>query len=138
MRLSFPFQYRGEGYLGRIYRPYAQVTLSSDKIDEWIPIELIVDTGADYTLLPKKYSSLLQINLKSDCRVEKTFGVGGREIVYQCKSRVKFKIASFERIIPVGFLDRDDIPPLLGRLQALELLSLVIKNKIVEINHEAT
>lgn len=135
MKLSFPFQYRGEGYLGKIYRPYVQVWLSSSEIDEWIPIEMIVDTGADYTLLPKKYAALLQINLNSDCRIEKTFGVGGKEVVYQCRLKVKLRVTTFEKIIPVGFLDRDDIPPLLGRLQALELLGLIIKNKVVEIEH---
>lgn len=131
--LSTPFQFRGEGYLGKIFRPYIQVLISSNKIDEWIPVEMIVDTGADYTLLPKRYAEILQINLKKECRLEKTYGVGGKEIVYQCRSNTKLKIGNFERVIPVGFLDRDNIPPLLGRLQALEALSLIMKDRITNL-----
>lgn len=130
---STPFQFRGEGYLGKIYRPYIKILISSNKIDEWIPIEIIVDTGADYTLLPKRYADLLQISLKRDCRIEKTFGVGGNEIVYQCKQEVRVQIGDFKRVIPVGFLDRDNIPPLLGRLQALEILKLIMRNKTTEL-----
>ena len=129
--LSTPFSFKGEGYLGRIYRPYIQVLISSNKIDELIPIEMIVDTGADYTLLPKSYAPLLNINLKKDCIIDKAYGVGGKETIYLCKNCVLIKIEDFKKIIPVGFLDQDDIPALLGRLQALEILKLTMKNMTV-------
>lgn len=127
--LSSPFDYRGEGYLGKIYRPYIQILLTSKNIDELIPVEVLVDTGADYTLLPKRYADLLNINLLKECRVDKTQGIGGEEKIYLCKNLVVLKISDFKKKIPVGFLERDNIPPLLGRLEALEVLVLVMKNR---------
>lgn len=130
--LSSPFSFRGDGYLGKIYRPYIQIFISSNKINEWIPTEMIVDTGADYTLFPKRYTQLLGINLNKDCKAEETQGVGGKEKIYLCKKSVFIKIGAFKKQIPVGFLNRDNIPSLLGRLQSLEILTLIMKNKTIQ------
>ncbi len=128
--LSSPFRFRGEGYLGKIYRPYLVIEITSKKIKEWIPLEVLVDTGADYTLLPKKYAGLLGINIEKECRAENTYGIGGREKIYLCKNKVVVKIGSFTKTVPVGFLSRDDVQALLGRLQALEVLTLIMKQCI--------
>lgn len=127
--ISSRFSFRGEGVLGKIYRPYVQILITSNKIDEWIPVEMIVDTGADYSLFPKRYAELLRIELETECFLEDTYGVGGKEAIYLYKKGVGIKIGSYETRIPVGFLNRNDIPALLGRLQCLELLTLVMKDK---------
>lgn len=129
--LSSPFSFRGDGYLGKIYRPYIQILISSNKINEWIPTEMIVDTGADYTLFPKRYAQLLGINFNKDCREEETQGVGGKEKIYLCKKNILIKFGAFKKQIPVGFLNSDNIPSLLGRLQALEILTLIMKDKTI-------
>lgn len=133
--LSSPFSFKGEGYLGKIYRPYVQVLITSRKIDEWIPTEMIVDTGADYTLFPKKYAQLLLINLEKECKLDITYGVGGQERIYLCKKGVNIKIGNFEKEIPVGFLNRDNIPALLGRLHIIEILKLTLENMIVTFEY---
>lgn len=94
---------------------------------------MIVDTGADYTLLPKRYAQLLGISLNKNCQAEETQGVGGKEKIYLCKKSILIKIGVFKRQIPVGFLNRDNIPSLLGRLQALEILTLIMKKKIIQL-----
>ena len=134
--VSSPFSFRGKSYLGKIYRPYLQVFLSSDKIDEWIPVEILVDTGADYSLFPKRYADLLGIDLQKDCFYETTYGVGGKEGIYLCKKDIKIKIGSFEKEIPGGFLERDEVPPLLGRLGCLEVLTLIMKNRTTILEAE--
>lgn len=131
--LSSPFKERGQGYLGKIYRPYIEILITSRKIDEWIPIEILIDTGADYTLLPKRYAELLGVNLEKDCYQDKTLGVGGQEKIYLYKKGIMIKLASFKREIPVGFLNRDNVPPLLGRLECLEVLTLIMKDKITTL-----
>lgn len=126
---SSPFSFRGESYLGKIYRPYIKILVTSVHIDEWIPVEMIVDTGADYTLFPRRYAQLLDINLHISCKAEETHGVGGKERIYLLKKGVHIKISKFKKEIPIGFLDRDDIPPLLGRLKSLEELILIMKHR---------
>ena len=127
---SFPFSFRGIGYLGKIYRPYLQVLITSEKINEWIPVEAIVDTGADYCLLPKKFAGILGINMEKECYVEDTAGVGGKKSVYLYKKGICIKINKWKRTVPVGFLEDDNVPILLGRLGCLEILTLVMKQRV--------
>lgn len=126
--LSSPFSFRGESFLGKIYRPYAQFLISSDKINEWIPIEMIIDTGADYSLFPKRYSELLDVDLERDCFSQATYGVGGKEGIFLYKKRIWIKTEKWKERIPVGFLSRNDVPPLLGRLKCLEDLILIMRD----------
>ncbi|MBI3335845.1 MAG: aspartyl protease family protein, partial [Candidatus Portnoybacteria bacterium] len=79
---------------------------------------LIVDTGADYTVLPHSASFDLGINVKKDCKQYYTSGIGGREVIYFTQ-KIQVKLGTREIKIPLGFLNRDDIPPLLGRYQCL-------------------
>lgn len=118
MALSFSFERDHSPILGTIYRPVVQVFFLS-KNGRWFETWMIVDTGADYTLLPKYFSKRLGVDLKKDCKLFGTIGIGGKEKVYFLKS-IKAKLGAWERTIPVGFLDRDDIPPLLGRHLFLE------------------
>lgn len=124
---SEPFTYKGKTYLGKIFRPYLHIFLYSKARRAWQPVEILVDTGADYTLLPKTYAQVLGIIFETDCRPEITVGVGGKETVYQYK-KLPVKVGSWKTNVPVGFLNRDDFPPVLGRLNCLEDLELVMKD----------
>lgn len=93
----------------------------------WLPVNMVVDSGADYTLLPRKYALILDVDLGKDCLVETSLGVGGSETVYLYK-KLLIKMGSWQNEIPVGFLERDDIPALLGRLEFIEILRVVFEN----------
>ena len=125
---SFPFTFIGQTKLGRIYRPFAIISAYAKQRKKWQPLEMIIDTGADYSLFPKKYAGILGVNLLKECLVETTLGIGGAETVYQYRN-LPIRIGNWEKQIPVGFLERNDIPPLLGRLECLESLRLVFENK---------
>jgi len=51
-----PFKKIAKSYLGQIFRPYVLVSLNSVRKNEWLPTEMVVDSGADYTLLPNRYA----------------------------------------------------------------------------------
>lgn len=121
--LKFPFERRPSSIFGKVFRPIAKVSFWSNKIKQWVEIIMIVDTGADYTLLPRFYSLDLGIDLKKQCTPYSTRGIGGTEKVYIFK-RAKVKLGKWERVIPIGFLNRNDIPPLLGRQDFLESLKV--------------
>lgn len=125
---SFPFAFIGNTKLGKVYRPYAIISVYSNTRKKWRSLEVIIDSGADYTLLPNKYAEILGIDLLKDCDVETTLGVGGAETVYQYKN-LRVKIGNLELKIPAGFLERNDIPPLLGRLDCLETFRLVFEKQ---------
>ena len=86
---------------------------------------MLVDTGADYTLLPQHYASHLGIHLDRDRHVFETMGIGGSERVYLVR-RWPMQLGPWEREIPLGFLTRNDIPPLLGRQACLETFRLTL------------
>jgi len=119
MALKFAFKKEKSPILGIIYRPITQVFFWSEKDKYWSEIWMIVDTGADYTLLPRYLANDLGINLKKDCRTFLTKGIGGNEKVYFLP-KIKVKLGKWKRIIPIGFLDRNEIPPLMGRHLFLE------------------
>jgi hypothetical protein len=128
MRIAqFPFTKIGKGPLGEIFRPYARVLIFAKKKKIWLPANMVVDSGADYTLLPRKYAIALGIDLAQECIAETTLGVGGSETVYLYK-RLLVKMGSWQKEIPVGFLERDDIPALLGRLDFMEVLKITFED----------
>src|SRR3990167_6760207 len=128
MAVTFSFERRSSPVLGEIYRPVAKVFFYSNSKKNWYGIWMIVDTGADYSLLPKHLSKRLGVNLQSDCRVFNTAGIGGVEKVFFLKS-LKARLGKWERNVPVGFLNRDNIPPLLGRHLFLESFDVVFSSK---------
>ncbi len=124
MQVRFPFEIKSSGIFGPIQRPVAKVDFWSKLTSDWVEIIMLVDTGADYTLLPKFYAEDLGINLETDAKPYPTFGVGGSETVYVLK-KMNVKLGRWEFPIPVGFLERDNIPPLLGRQDFLEDFKVV-------------
>lgn len=128
LEIKFPFKFVGKTRLGKIYRPYAIVLLFSKARRKWQPVEMVIDTGADYCLLPKRYAEVLGINLYKECIKEKTLGIGGTETVYQYRN-LPIRIGDWQKEIPVGFLDRASVPSLLGRLACLELFRLTFENR---------
>ena len=124
MDVKFSFEDAGKGVLGRVFRPIARVTFKSPTVEKWVDVWMIVDSGADYTILPRHFSDKLRISFERDCIKDVTKGIGGEQVVYLCKQKIQVKIGSFERKVPVAFLDSDEVPPLLGRLGFLETFDI--------------
>jgi len=127
MVLKFPFRTEKSSILGKIYRPVVKVFFWTDKIRQWTEVWMIVDTGADYTLLPRFMANKLGIDLEKDCKIFNTYGIGGTERVYFLP-KIKTKLGDCVRIIPVGFLERDEIPSLMGRHLFLETFETVFSS----------
>jgi len=81
---------------------------------------MVVDTGADYTIVPQHISKKLRISLERECYKDITFGVGGNQVIYFLKNKITAKIGNLERKIPLAFFDNNEVPALLGRLGFLE------------------
>ena len=125
--VQFNFEKAPSSIFGSVFRPIALVYFYAKKNDIWIPIWGIVDSGADYTLLPKGYAEKLGIDLIKDCEEYETFGIGGEE-----KSRIFrdgiLRIGDWKRKAPIGFLQSNNVPPLFGRQGFLETLEVILKN----------
>lgn len=128
MQVRFPFEEQKTQIFGVVRRPVADVLFWSKDLSDWFPVKMVVDTGADYTILPKWVAAKLGVNVKKDCRKFTTIGVGGRQNVYVVSGGWKVKLGEWEKIITLGFLGGNNIPPLLGRINCLELLKVTLEN----------
>lgn len=96
---------------------------------------MMVDTGADYTIIPRHFSQKLRISLEKDCFKDVAFGVGGNQTIYFYKAKIAAKIGNLERKIPLAFFDNNEVPGLLGRLGFLETFNTEFrKNHFVTFN----
>ena len=129
MAISFLFKKEKSSLLGVIYRPIATVFFQNTKTGVFKPITMLVDTGADYTLLPRFLAQSLGVSLTKDCQMLKTTGVGGQQTVFFFKGKIKVELGNWQREIPLGFLDTDFIPPLLGRHEFFETFKTVFDNR---------
>lgn len=127
MKISFPFEYITANTFGKIYRPYATLYVLNKNTGTYIKRILIVDTGADFTLFPRINASLFGVDINKETEKSQTFGIGGKETVYLYKN-LPIKIGEVNLKIPVGFIDRNDVPALLGRQHFLELFEVLLKD----------
>ncbi len=128
MKLTFPFEPETSGLFGHVYRPVIQCDFWSLRLQKWITIDTLIDTGADYSLLPHFLAYNLGIDLKKDCKRIQTMGVGGGETVYfYPKCKIHLGRRSF--FIPLGFLSHDDIPALLGRQECLDRFKILLDKR---------
>lgn len=130
MDVKFDYRYGGKGFFGAVYRPVAKVSFQSPVEDKlWVSTWMVVDTGADFTVLPRYISKDLGVSLETDCVVDTTRGVGGEETVYLMKKKMLARVGELERRVPVAFFAADEIPPLLGRLGFLETFDVEFLKK---------
>lgn len=127
MNARFPFKKVFSTILGKIKRPIAEVELFNKKLGFWVPYSMVVDTGADYSLIPKHLTQILNIDLKNDTKAVTTLGIGGQARVFLLKKHIKAKIDHLERSIILGVIDNIYTPPLLGRYAFLETFKVVLE-----------
>lgn len=128
MAVVFPFEEQKTSIFGVIKRPVADVDFWSVTLEKWIPVRMVVDTGADYTLLPKWIAGKLGVDLGRDCRKYRTAGVGGEEEVFLLRGEWKAKIGEWEESVVLGFIGDNNVPPLLGRLKFMEKFKVTFNN----------
>lgn len=111
--LIFPYSAGRPGLLGPTRRPIAVVSFWSKLFKGWKKTTVVVDTGADYTVLPRSMAEQLGISLEKECKIASTSGIGGEENVYLLPE-IKIRIGEWER----------KIPALLGRFASLDTFSV--------------
>lgn len=131
MKKIFRFRKIPSETFGVIYRPYAEVTLFSKDQKRTAKVRMIVDSGADFTILPRFLATELGISLYKDCQKQTNFGLGGEETIYLFRG-LRAKLGKSERVIPVGFLTHSNVPPLLGRHKFMETFKTIFhKHKTI-------
>lgn len=127
MPVTFKFEEVETVLFSKLRRPVAEVFFKHKNQNIWQPVTMVVDTGADYTLLPYYLASALGIDLLRDCKTIETQGVGGTSKGYLVKHKVKVRLGHFEKKVPLAFLPTNKIPPLLGRHEFFETFKVTFE-----------
>ena len=109
----FEYTEKESGIFGDVLRPLIEVEIKGDTL-EWIKIEnALADTGADISVLPRDVGDLLIEDV--------TRGIVpyAKLIVYI--HQLKFRLNGKEFELPVAISDSNDVPPILGRVNGLDL-----------------
>jgi len=120
--ISFPYEHRASTLLGAIRRPVARVELYSAVFQRWLAYTMVVDTGADHCVLPASVALDLGMPLRQ-CEPQLASGIGGQQRIFVSR-QIRLRVGPWMLLVPVGFVTREDVPPLLGRHQCLDRFDL--------------
>lgn len=126
------FAYRKEksGLLGDILRPVAQIEIKSEETD-WFPVIMYIDSGADISLVPRNFGSLLDLDLTEN--LGQIRGIG-EAIVPLSLQDVKLRIEKHEMRIKIAVALINEVPYVLGRYDFFKLFKISFQeyeNKVV-------
>lgn len=102
------------------------------------PVLFLLDTGADFTMLPKHLAEWLGIDL-STLPQNRSYGIEGNKGVIVWAGKIRVKICRHELEIRCLFSDNESCPYLLGRADIFSHFNILFDNanskiKLTKIN----
>jgi len=118
--LNFPYVEGASELFGTILRPLVSLEAYSEPLERWVLLEnLLADTGADISVLPRPLGELLLDDVTTG-RYFPLSGVNPAAIVPAFVHIVRVRLGDTEFEMPVAIADSSLVPPLLGRRDALD------------------
>ena len=122
---TFPFiEFKTEN-LGKILKPFTIVSLIHSHIEaEEI---MLVDSGADVTLIPKALGRKLKLPPPKKSELKLLSGIaGGVPVVYR---EVEIKIGTVAFCARIAWAQTEDAPSVLGRCDVFDVFDIEFKQK---------
>ena len=120
--MKFPYIERESRIFGSILKPIIDIEILSEKYGLWCGIEsVLVDTGADITLIPSSIGKGLVDDLYSGTKAA-IKGITPFELIVYIHN-LKVRVANKEFETKVAIADSDDVPAVLGRFEALDIFN---------------
>jgi hypothetical protein len=123
--IEFPFKPIETEQLGVIFRPVATVNLKGPENE--VPTEMIVDSGADISIIPFELGSYLGLQIEKNEDVKSLGGIaGGIPVVYR---HIKMEIDELVISAKIAWSLIEDVPAILGRLNIFDEFDIEFKQK---------
>ena len=123
-RIKIPFSSQKSNIFGTISRPLVTMKVYSKTRNTWIPVyDTLADTGADITLLPRYLGEMVVGDITTGKYAE-IKGVAPNAVLAGFIHDVRIEIFRKEINTKVIIGDSDDVRPVLGRLNGLDLFDI--------------
>jgi hypothetical protein len=117
----FKYKEGKSSLFGTIKRPFISLEIYSLKLQRWIDFrKVLADTGADICLLPRFMGNLLIGDITKGI-YKKIRGVVPNTFLSGFIHNFKIRINEKEFTAPVFIADSEDVTPIFGRVEALDL-----------------
>lgn len=113
---EFPYREEPSQDFGVIWKPYVTVRISFG--EKTFRCEMLLDSGADITLIPKRVGDYLGFEVEKEA-IREVRGIGEGAVPYIVK-HVKIKIGEDEIEPRIGWALIEEVPFLLGRLDIFD------------------
>jgi len=123
MIVEFPYQLEESKLFGTVLRPVAVIKLKLAK--RVVPVEMYVDSGADVTVIPRRFGEFLGFVIEQD-EICEICGIGEAVVPIIVKN-VRMDIGEREFDARIAWAMINEIPPLLGRLDVFDLFDIEFK-----------
>lgn len=124
LAMRVPYTEKESRILGKVLRPLIQIEVFSVMKQDWEIIDdVLVDTGADLTVLPRYLGESIIRDIATGEYVE-IKGVVPTSVLIAFIHCLKLKVAGIEFETKIAIADSNDVPPILGRCTALDLFTI--------------
>lgn len=121
---SFDYREQESRIFGKVLRPLVDLDAYSRRKKKWFRLEnVLADTGADVSILPKEIGEALLEDI-TEGRVEQIRGIVPHAKLIVYIHQLKFRVDSREFELPVAIADSSETPPILGRVKGLDLFDV--------------
>ncbi len=126
-KIIVPYTKEKSNIFHSVFRPKVDIQIYSAVLSSWIAIdEVLADTGADISVLPKSLGVLLVGNIHNGKRYKITGLVAGAtKNIYI--HHLTIKLGGRKLKTKFAIAATDDVPPTLGRMDALDRLNIEYK-----------
>lgn len=123
MSIHYPLSEEFTPY-GPLLTPH--IRLQVNTIYGWRPYQFLLDTGADFTVVPESLATLIDLDLRR-CPQEYTLGIDDRPLPARVGS---ITISLGDEIVRVRchFLKSENTPYLLGRMDLFSRFDIFLRN----------
>ena len=122
--IKIPFSPQKSNIFGTISRPLITMKVYSKTRNMWIPVyDTLADTGADVTLLPRYLGEMIVDDITTGKYAE-IKGVAPNAVLAGFIHDAKIEIFHKEINTKVIIGDSDDVRPVLGRFNGLDLFDI--------------
>jgi len=128
-----PYRTKPSGLLGRVRRPLIDLEIFSHVTQRWITVtDVLVDTGADVSLVPQHLGQLLVSHVAAGRAVHVRGVAPTRVSVFLHSLRVRLDGKTMR--VPVAIAISNDVPPILGRVRGLDRFNVAfLKGRTLQL-----